>query len=282
MEPGVRPDPTPAKGDDSAPAERARLEKKILSEAPRLGLDDRFRFACHPGVSCFGRCCGDINIALTPYDVLRLRARLGITSSEFLAKYAIVPFTKEQAVPVPLLKMRDDEKKSCPFVAEGKCTVYEDRPWACRMYPVGFASPQEGTGNEPFYFLLEEEGCRGFEEAHEQTIREWVEDQGIEKYNEMGGLFQPLTFDERLAQGRKLDPKQMDMFWMSTYDLDSFRRFVFDSTFLDRIDVPPDEVEKIREDDEALMRFAFRWLAFALSGKPTMKVKDNTPPERTS
>ena len=44
----------------------------------------------------------------------------------------------------------------------------------------------------------------------------------------------------------------------------------------------PEQVEKLahKEDDEALMRFAFRWLAFALSGKQTMKIKPQQPPER--
>lgn len=266
--------------DAASESPRRRLEKRILEEAPRLGPNDVFQFSCHPGVSCFGTCCGDVNIALTPYDVLRLKNRLGLTSKEFLDKYTIIPFTKEQQIPIPLLRMQDDEKKSCHFVKDGACTVYEDRPWACRMYPVGFASPQETKSGEPFFFLLEEEGCKGFAEARDQTIADWIKDQEIEKYDEMGGLFQPLSFDQRLADGRELDPKQLQMFWMATYDLDTFRRFVFESTFLDRFDVSEEEMEKIRNDDEALMRFAFEWLAFALSGKRTMKIKDDAMPEQ--
>lgn len=273
---------SPQPKEDNASAQGRRMGERILQDAPRLGPSDEFRFGCHPGVSCFGMCCGDVNIVLTPYDVLRLRKRLGLTSSEFLARHTVIPFSKEQRLPVPLLKMQDDEKKSCPFVAEGKCTVYEDRPWACRMYPVGFASPKAGSGETPFFFLLEEEGCRGFEEQSTQTIEQWIQDQGIAKYDEMGALFQPLAFDQRLADGRELDPKQMEMFWMATYDLDTFRRFVLESTFLDRFDVSDEEVEKVREDDEELMRFAFRWLAFALSGKATMKLKDDASPESKS
>lgn len=259
--------------DESAASQpRRRLEQRILEEAPRLGPDDTFQFKCHPGVRCFGSCCGDINIVLTPYDVLRLRARLGMTSSAFLAQHTVIPFNKEQKLPVPLLRMGDDEKKSCPFLSDGACTVYEDRPWACRMYPIGLASPPEGSAERPFYFLLQEEGCEGGREDHRQTIRDWIGEQGIAKYDEMGGLFQPLLFDERLADGRELDPKQMEMYWMATYDLDTFRRFLFESTFFQRFQVPEDEVEKLRQDDEALMRFAFRWLAFALSGKRTMTI----------
>ena len=41
---------------------RQELVEKILKDYPRLGPDDRFKFACHPGVSCFNRCCGDVNL----------------------------------------------------------------------------------------------------------------------------------------------------------------------------------------------------------------------------
>ena len=81
-------------------------------------------------------------------------------------------------------------------------------------------------------------------------------------------------------KNRELEPKQMQMYWMSTYDLDAFRRFVFGSTFLERFEVSDEEVEAIREDDEALMRFAFRWLSFALSGKRTMKLRETAVPEQ--
>ena len=70
---------------------RRELEEKILKDSPRLGPDDRFEFGCHPGVSCFNRCCGDVNIFLSPYDVLRMKKRLGMTSSDFLEKHALMP-----------------------------------------------------------------------------------------------------------------------------------------------------------------------------------------------
>ena len=273
-------DPTDKDGPDEAGgagAARAEFEQHILSEAPRLGKTDKFKFACHPGVPCFGNCCGDVNIVLTPYDVLRLKNRLGLTSTEFLDQYTILPFTKDQRIPAPLLKMQDNEKKSCHFLSEKGCGVYEDRPWACRMYPVGYAAPGKDNPDEgAFWFLLEEEGCEGFEEAREYSIEEWISDQGMAKYDEMGELYRSLAIDDYLAKGGDLDPKQMQMFFMGTYDLDTFRRFLFGSSFLDRFAVDEAELERIKEDDEALMRFAFRWLEFSLFGKPTMEMKPTT------
>ncbi len=61
------------------------------------------------------------------------------------------------------------------------------------------------------------------------------------------------------------------MLFTACYDLDKFREFVFESTLLERFDVDEDFVEEMREDDEALLRFAFLWLRFSLFGEPTMK-----------
>jgi len=65
---------------------------------------------------------------------------------------------------------------------------------------------------------------------------------------------------------------------MACYDLDSFRRFVFESTFLKRFQVEEDVLERIREDDEELLRFAFRWLRFALFREPTIDIKPEAMP----
>ena len=259
---------------------RARLEEKILGEAPRLTKKDKFKFACHPGVSCFGECCGDVNIVLTPYDALRLKNRLGLTSGELLAEHTIIPFSKEQKLPAPLIKMGDDEKQSCPFLDDGACTVYEDRPWACRMYPLGLASPGQGAAEDAFHFLLDEKGCVGHEEDRVQTVEEWISDQGIEEYDLMGELYTQLALDEFFTSGEELDTKRIEMYWTATYDLDSFRRFITQSTFLDRFEISPETRKKIEIDDVELLRFGFRWLEFALFGRPTMKIRENAIPER--
>jgi hypothetical protein len=71
----------------------------------------------------------------------------------------------------------------------------------------------------------------------------------------------------------------MHMFYTACYDLDSFREFVFESTFLDRFEVSSDLQERLRTDDASLLRFAFRWLRFALFGESTMTVRDGHDPQ---
>ena len=53
---------------------------------PELKLADQFTFACHSGLECYTTCCRDVNIMLTPNDVIRMKKALGLTSTEFLHK----------------------------------------------------------------------------------------------------------------------------------------------------------------------------------------------------
>ncbi len=255
---------------------REQLQERILADYPRLGPDDTFKFACHPGVSCFNQCCGDVNIFLSPYDVLRMKRRLGMKSSDFLEQYALMPVHKEMKTPVVMLRMNDDAAKSCPFLTEQGCGIYSDRPWPCRMYPLGLAAQKDtpdGWRGDRFYFLLQEEGCKGFDEPQEWTVRRWLDDQGIDEYDEWGEQFKELTLHEFFATGGVLSPEKMHMLFTACYDLDKFREFVFESSLLQRFDVDEDLVEEMRYDDGGLLRFAFLWVRFSLFGERTVRVK---------
>ena len=72
----------------------------------------------------------------------------------------------------------------------------------------------------------------------------------------------------------KRQPKRMHMFYTACYDLDNFRSFVFESSFCERFDIQPEALQELKTNDEALLRFAFRWLRFALFAEPTLKVKE--------
>jgi Fe-S-cluster containining protein len=264
---------TPESGDL-----REQLTEKILTDHERLDLDHRFQFGCHPGVSCFNTCCADVNIFLSPYDVLRLKKRLGITSTEFLEKYTLLPVQEDMKTPVVLLRMKDEAGKPCPFLTTEGCGVYSDRPWPCRMYPLGLASSkdtEDGWRGERFYFLLREEGCKGFGEAKEWTVKEWMDDQEVDAHDEWGEAFKELALHDFFQNGKTLTPQQMEMFHTATYDLDKFRQFVFGSTLLERFEVEEDFIQEMEYSDEALLRFGFLWLRFSLFGEPTMRIRQD-------
>jgi Fe-S-cluster containining protein len=255
--------------------ELENLKEAVLKEYPRMKKESEFRFSCHRGVSCFNKCCTDVNIFLTPYDVIRLKNNLKITSQEFLDKYTFLPIDENQNHPVVMLKMNDDEDKSCPFVREDGCSVYKDRPWSCRMFPLGVASRKDSKGSDDgeFYFMIEEPVCKGYEEEKKQTVAEWIKDQGVEPYFRMGELFKEISLHDYFKEKKQLTPAKLEMFYTVCYNIDKFREFVFRSTFLKRFDVDEKTVGDIRSNDDELLRFGFNWLKYCLFGEMTMKIK---------
>ena len=59
----------------------------FLQSLPEIDPATPFTFACHPNVGCFNACCGDLNLLLTPYDVLRLCRGLNLPSAAVLEKH---------------------------------------------------------------------------------------------------------------------------------------------------------------------------------------------------
>ncbi len=229
----------------------------------RLDFNSKFKFKCHPGVSCFTKCCRGINIILTPYDVIRLKTRLGLPSDEFLSIYTTPHLLEKTDLPVVTLRQLDDEGSSCPFVRDDGCIIYEDRPTACRYYPLGTATLQhkEGADDAGFFFFVHEPHCKGFEEGYEWTVATWREDQGVNLRDEINQTWTDLVVRKRSFPANiKLTEQAKQMFFMVSYNIDKFREFVFESSFLKRIAVDQDSQEEYRKDDVALLRFGVDWL----------------------
>ncbi|MCW5203729.1 YkgJ family cysteine cluster protein, partial [Desulfobulbus sp. US4] len=252
-----------------------RNPSNIMPE--KLTLDSSLQFECHPGVSCFTACCHHIQIVLTPYDILILRKRLNISAHEFITQYTEPTYLEKTDMPGVQIKLTE-EKDACPFVTPEGCTVYEDRPTSCRYYPVGMADfhegGQEGVKEEKFFFLVKEPHCKGFEEPKQWTVGEWREDQGVALRDEMNKEWLRLVMRRKsFGHQANLSEAAQRMFFMASTDLDHFRRFIFESSFLDTYDVDQETIEKIKEDDVALMLFSFKYLANTLFGAEGMKLR---------
>jgi hypothetical protein len=63
------------------------------------------------------------------------------------------------------------------------------------------------------------------------------------------------------------------MFFMASTDLDQFRSFVFDSSFLKTYDVDQETLDSIKEDDVEMLVFSYKVLASMLFGTNDVKVK---------
>lgn len=220
-----------------------------------------FQFACHPGVACFTECCRALELALSPYDVLRLQNRLALTSRAFLDRYALIEWPEEALYPRVYLGMVDDGHASCPFISAHGCQVYEDRPGACRTYPVGRGAFLNHRQRELVHVLLREPHCQGFAESGTQNIDSWQQDQLIDRYNAYNDLLLPVLNHRVFNHNQRLSPQQAEIFLQALYDLDSFRPRLkeLDPEIMANPAVLPVEKTKFLE-------FSINWLAKFLAG----------------
>lgn len=224
-------------------------ELRLPPHIRRLADDETFSFACHPGVDCFTECCRELELALTPYDVLRLCRELDISSTEFFELYGLVESGPEDIFPSVYLGMVDDGRASCPFVSERGCRVYGGRPAPCRTYPLGRGAWQDANGaSNAFFVLLQEEHCQGFAEVRSQSVSEWIADQGITDYYAANDILIPLLQHERIKQGFRPTPSQQQHYLNTLYHLEEFRCSEPDGMKLTDLELLALAVERLIED----------------------------------
>jgi Fe-S-cluster containining protein len=256
-----------------------QLDAQDLDLLPGIRIREggTFGFRCHPGAGCFNRCCRNLNLFLYPYDVIRLRIRLGITSDEFLDRHVDAVLRPGSHFPDVLLRMAENDEKTCPFLTDEGCSVYPDRPDTCRTFPLeqGLLHDAETGTDEPVFFFRPPDFCLGRHEQKQWTVPEWVEDQEAGPYHRM---------TIRWAELRRLfrnDPwgaegptgTRARMTFMAAYNIDRFRAFVLGSSFLQRFKLRPELLAKIKKDDTQLMLLGFDWIKLFLGGIPSRKLK---------
>ena len=174
---------------------------------------------------------------------------------------------ENRLIPLVILKMNETDKK-CSLVSDEGCTVYSDRPWPCRMFPLDLN--EDGT----YSLISDNSRCLGLNEDNIRKISDWLEEQGIKPYEEMNEFLSSLTIQLQSHQLDVTNPKIQQMIMMALYNIDKFREFVFNSTFLDRLEVEEDILDKITDSDHDLLKFAYEWLKFGLFGKKVFWVKE--------
>jgi len=63
------------------------------------------------------------------------------------------------------------------------------------------------------------------------------------------------------------------MTFMAVYNIDRFREFVFQSSFLKRYRIKPALKKKLRRDDDALLSFGFDWIKLVLWQISSKKIR---------
>ena len=252
-----------------------RIEKSVIVPEYLTG-QSKIRFRCYPGIGCFTKCCSGTKIFLSPYDIYRLKKRLGMTYDEFLLTHTHQTVIDRSQLPVAIIRLKDDENRSCPFVTAEGCTVYEDRPLTCRYYPIGMGIMKhfdKNTGTN-FFIKIKEDHCLGHNEDKEWTIDEWRADQGSDVYDAVNDDWMEIVLKAKTLGMVEFSQKSLDLFFMVSTNLDSFRKFVFESRFLEAYEIEPEVIEKLKQDELELLKFSLSWLRFTLYGEGDFKVRE--------
>ena len=242
-----------------------------------LGGDKVIQFCCHKDVKCWNACCANIDIQLTPYDILRLKNRFNLSSGDFLKQYT-VPFEMDKDG-MPGVKLRSVANgTACQFMKPEGCGVYEDRPTACRYYPVALLSMrnQEEFVDRTSYALVQEKHCLGHQEARSLTIDEYRQEQGVDIYDEKSRGWRQMVLKRKSAGPGIGKPPEISnqLFFMASYDVDRFRAFVASESFNRTYDVPVDVMSVLLSDDEALMDFGYNFLKHVLFNEQFLEERD--------
>jgi Fe-S-cluster containining protein len=240
-------------------------------------------FSCHKGIGCWNACCSNIDISLTPYDVLRMKKRLGVTSTEFLKDYT-VPYEMEKDG-IAGIKFRPVENgTACRFMKPEGCDIYSDRPTACRYYPVALLSmrKQDEYVDRDSYAIVKEDHCKGHEEKRSLTIADYRKEQGLEEYDELARGWRQLVLKKKSSGPAIGKPslRSRQLFFMACYDVDRFREFVFSSAFTNLFELKQEEKDAFATDDIALMQFAFRFLRQVMFGEESISLNAEAAQER--
>jgi len=250
----------------------------------QLALADTFRFRCHKGIACFNKCCENIDILLTPYDVLRLKNHFGITAREFIDAYTMDFAMDGHGMPGLKLRTREDSAACINLTPEG-CGVYADRPAACRYYALGLVSmrKKDAPAEEDGYFVVREDHCLGHQEPVVQTVGEYRRDQGVDEYDDINREWRQIILKKRSAGPTVGKPSQrsFELFFLASYDIDGFRAFVASAGFDEVFDLEPAFKQELMQDEVKLLKFGFRLLKQTLFGERTIPLKPDASHKRT-
>lgn len=136
-----------------------------------------FSYQCN---AC-GICCYNKRIQTNPYEIVRLARNRALSTGEFIHSYL------EEHGPY----LRVDESGACIFLVDGGCLAHNDRPLACRTYPLG--RWVSGDGQETFRALLPHPQTRGVYGTG-GTVAEFLEQQGALPYMDAADRYQALFY----------------------------------------------------------------------------------------
>ena len=147
-----------------------------ISDGKKYSINDMVKADCDECRGCSACCHGmGSSIVLDPLDVHRLM-------SHFQTRFEVLLEDKIElnivdGVILPNLKMNTQaEGEPCVFLdAEGRCSIHEDRPGICRIFPLGRVYEDNS-----FSYILQIHECQK-ENRSKVKVSKWIDTPDLKK-----------------------------------------------------------------------------------------------------
>ncbi|HLE40900.1 MAG TPA: YkgJ family cysteine cluster protein [Nitrospirota bacterium] len=144
------------------------------TDTPPLSGSDVVELSCGPD-GCDANCCANgPQIVLNPYEISRICVAADLGYEDLLD---IVESGRAGGFPLIMLP-RDP---ACHFRTEHGCRIYDARPLACRLFPLG----RVFHNGRSHIVLPVRNRCAGLVHAPSRNVAEYLKDQNTQIYIEM-------------------------------------------------------------------------------------------------
>jgi Fe-S-cluster containining protein len=144
------------------------------ADARVLAESDLLQLTCG-AAGCSSTCCkAAAPIVLNPYEVARICKATGMSYEDLLDV-----LDTDRAKGFPLVMLPRDP--ACHFWTATGCRIYEARPLACRLFPLG----RVFESNRSHIVLPEVNRCSGLVPTPAKTVAAYLQEQGTSLFIEM-------------------------------------------------------------------------------------------------
>jgi len=168
--------------------QRIKTVRIAGADAVPLKLSDPVQLSCGTA-GCSSNCCSNgPHIILNPYEIALICRAAAMTYEDLLD---IVETDRVNGFPLVMLP-RDP---ACHFWTETGCRIYESRPLACRLFPLG----RVFENGHSSIVLPDRNRCSGIAAAPARTLADYLREQGTETQISMADAWIEFVTDmERL------------------------------------------------------------------------------------
>jgi len=246
------------------------MKKKYYNEKENYN----FNFKCYSKLKCFTKCCINTDLELYPYDIIRIKKNLNISSENFLEEFTIPEFKDDFYFPVIKMKMEDSFEKKCQFLTKNGCKIYKDRPFACRVYPLECKTNRD-IEKEISYCIVKHNYCLGHYEKDIWTIKKWINNQEIDIFNQYNKYWIDIDtiFRNNAWEKNKIHPEFYKLIFSACYNIDNFKTSIY-KFLLPNFNIQKKALELAESSDLEMLKFGFQFVKFIFTGIGPLKWKN--------